>query len=343
MLLKSPIQRCVFTSSRSFLICSRLHQINQGSLHNKIPEHNIQSETNRLAKTGKRFWDKGNVFYNEATNRYEVQLDGKTLRTPLGLPLTLPNTKKQLAYLISHEWTNLPSVSVKSSALPLTELAARAIDLESAHKINETENEKVKELIAIDDLKLGLLNYLDTDTCLIFAGVKDCDGLLRQKQDELYIPLIKEYDEFFTKYGKFKGLLKNDESIKLNFLDCEKDGLRGNKQSLKTKEVVMNWLNEISIFELIALEKTVLTTKSFLCGISILRSNVTDPKRMKDVFQINKDTQDKFWYKSVEEIIELGNLETIIQTSRWGEVEDTHDVEQREWLRSLAGAALVSH
>ncbi|KAI5953306.1 ATP12 [Candida jiufengensis] len=338
-----PTTRYAFTTYRSFSLSSKWLNFNKGSLADKSIEHNTQSETNRLAKTGKRFWDKGNVLYNESTNKYEVQLDGKTLRTPLGLPLILPPTKKQLAYLISHEWTNLQSTSVKSSALPLTELAARAIDLESAHKIDENENEKVKEIIAIDDLKMGLLKYLDTDTCLIFAGIKDCDGLLRQRQDQLYLPLIKEYNEFFTNFGHQQNLLKNDEKIELNFLDCEKDGLRGNKQSLKTKEVVMNWLNKIDIFELIALEKTVLTTKSFLCGTSILRSNVSDPQRMQTVFQVNKNTQDKFWYKSVEEIIELGNLETIIQTSRWGEVEDTHDVEQKEWLRSLAGAALVSH
>ena len=309
----------------------------------KTIEHNIKSETNRLSKTGSRFWDKGHVFYNQETGRFEIQLDGKTLRTPMGLPLTLPETKKQLAYLIAHEWTHLPKISLKSSALPLTGLAARAIDLESTGTEKKVDNNGGEEMLAIEDLKLSMLKYLDTDTCLIFAGARDCDGKLRKKQEELYRPLIEEYNDFFTKYGLSKNLLKHGEKIELKFLDCEKDGLRGNKQTLKTQQVVIEWLDQLDIFEFVALEKSILTTKSFLCAVSVLRSNVSDESRMKDVFQLNRDSNDSFWYKTVEEIIELGNLETILQTGEWGEVEDTHDVEQRDWLRSLTSAALLSH
>lgn len=311
-------------------------------IHNDL-EHNIQSETNKLAKTGRKFWDKCDVYLNPNTNLYEIQLDGKTLRTPLGFPLTVPKNKKQLAYLISHEWTNLPNISVKSSALPLTGLAARAIDLLKRNEIDEETNEQVKEVIAIKDLKESLLRYLNTDTCLIFAGKKDCDGKLRKRQEELYRPLIKEFQEFLTEFGHKSSRLPKNDKIVLQTLDCETDGLRGNYQTQSTQDVVIEWMDQLDIYELIALEKSILTTKSFLCGASILRSNVSDPERMHAVFQVNKDTQDKFWYKNVEEIIEMGNLETILQTGEWGEVEDTHDVDQREWLRSLACAALVSH
>ncbi|CAK9438553.1 uncharacterized protein LODBEIA_P27770 [Lodderomyces beijingensis] len=309
----------------------------------KTIEHNTRSETNRLAKTGKRFWNSSGVFFNSKTKNYEIQLDGKTLRTPLGFPLALPESKQQLAYLVAHEWTNLPNISVKSSALPLTELASRAIDLDRKDQVAEAEREKAENVIAVEDLKVGMLRYLDTDTCLIFAGKKDCDGKLRVKQEEIYPPLIKECEEFFTTFGRKNQILEESEEITLRSLDCEKDGLRGNTQDHKTQELVLRWLDELDIFELVALEKTVLTTKSFLCGVSLLRSNVSDPARMQSVFQVNKDTSDAFWYKTVQEIIELGNLETIMQTGEWGEVEDTHDVEQRHWLRSLASAALVSH
>lgn len=341
-----PIQRLAYHGTRCFtrasLLLNRLS--NLSSLGgDKTIEHNIKSETNKLSKTGNRFWDKGHVFHNKNTGRYEVQLDGKTLRTPLGLPLTLPENKKQLAYLIAHEWTHLPKISLKSSALPLTGLAARAIDLGSKSNEKGIEDEGGDGMLPLEDLKLSMLKYLDTDTCLIFAGAKDCDGKLRKKQEELYRPLIEEYNDFFTQYGVNKNLLKENERIELKFLDCEKDGLRGNKQSLKTQQMVIDWLDQLDIFEFVALEKSILTTKSFLCAVSILRSNVSDESRMKDVFQLNRDSNDLFWYKTVEEIIELGNLETILQTGEWGEVEDTHDVEQRDWLRSLTSAALLSH
>ncbi|KAI5967088.1 ATP12 [Candida theae] len=343
---RSPIPKLAYLGVRRFsktvFSCNRLANISSSG-GDKTVEHNIKSETNRLSKTGSRFWDKGRVFHNHSTGRYEIQLDGKTLRTPLGLPLTLPESKKQLAYLIAHEWTHLPKISLKSSALPLTGLAARAIDLESAGNQKQSDNDGGEEMLAIEDLKLSMLKYLDTDTCLIFAGAKDCDGKLRKKQEELYRPLIDEYNDFFTQYGLSRNLLKENERIELKFLDCEKDGLRGNRQTLKTQQVVVDWLDQLDIFEFVALEKAILTTKSFLCAVSVLRSNVSDESRMSDVFQLNRNSKDFFWYKTVEEIIELGNLETILQTGEWGEVEDTHDVEQRDWLRSLTSAALLSH
>ncbi|KAI3404937.2 ATP12 [Candida oxycetoniae] len=334
---------CIRTLCSTRVIYQGSNVLSRASAIDKSIEHNIKSETNRLAKTGKRFWDKCGIHFNRETGKYEIQLDGKTLRTPLGFPLALPETKKQLAYLIVHEWTNIPNISVKSSTLPLTSLAARSIDLQNKHDVNEEAKEKAKGVIAIEDLKVSLLRYLDTDTCLLFSSKKDCDGKLRQKQNELYLPLIEEYNDFFTTFAHKRKLMKSDEKLELKTLDCEKDGLRGNKQSQLTQTVALNWMHELDIFELIALEKAILTTKSFLCGVSILRSNVSDLERMQQVFQINKETQEKYWYKSVEEIIELGDLETILQTGEWGEVEDTHDVDKRDWMRSLACAALVSH
>ena len=49
----------------------------------------------------------------------------------------------------------------------------------------------------------------------------------------------------------------------MKYLDCETDGLRGNKQDETTQLVVLDWLNQLPIYDLIALEKTILTTKSF--------------------------------------------------------------------------------
>ncbi|CAI5758949.1 unnamed protein product [Candida verbasci] len=330
--------RCLSNSYR--LLNSRIN-INGNSTSlgiDKTVEHNIKSETNRLSKTNSRFWDKGNVYYNPKTEKYEIQLDGKTLRTPLGFPLELPKNKKQLAYLIAHEWTNLPNISVKSSTLPLTNLASRVIDLENKDKSDNIE--KKENMLALEEVKLNMLRYLDTDTCLIFAQHRDCDGKLRKRQDEIHKPLIEEFNEFFTKWGHKQNLIKKDEEIRLNYLDCETDGLRGNKQGEKTQQVVLDWLDHLPIFDIIALEKTIFTTKSFLCGITLLRSNSITHK---EIYQFNKSTPDEYYYKSLQELVELGNLETILQTDQWGEVEDTHDVDKHDWLRNLASAALLCH
>lgn len=333
------LSRCLVNTARIFQ--SRIPANNSASLGiDKSIESNIQSETNKLAKTGARFWKKGDVYFNSETKKYEIQLDGKTLRTPLGFPLELPESKKQLAYLIAHEWTHLPDLKVKSSTLPLTALATRAIDLSKHHLSN---SDKAKEMLALEDIKLQMLRYLDTDTCLIFATNRECDGKLRKRQEEIYRPLIAEFDDFFTKYAHSKKLIPESESIELKFLDCEKDGLRGNRQGETTQEVVLDWLDQLPIYDLIALEKTILTSKSFLCGISLLRSNVNDDNTLNELYQINKQTTEDYYHKSLEELVELANLETIFQTGEWGEVEDTHDVDKHDWLRNLASAALVCH
>ncbi|RCK60888.1 Protein ATP12, mitochondrial [Candida viswanathii] len=331
--------RCLANTARIFQ--SRVPKNNSSSLGiDRSVESNIQSETNKLAKTGARFWTKGHVHFNPETKRYEVQLDGKTLRTPLGFPLELPESKKQLAYLIAHEWTHLPDLKVKSSSLPLTALAARAIDLSKQHL---SEDEKAKEMLALEDIKLQMLRYLDTDTCLIFATNRECDGKLRKRQEEIYRPLIAEFNDFFTKYAHSKKLIPENESIELKYLDCETDGLRGNKQGEKTQEVVMDWLDQLPIYDLVALEKTILTAKSFLCGVALLRSNVNDEKTLQKVYQLNKQTAEDYYHRSLEDLVELADLETIFQTGEWGEVEDTHDVDKHDWLRNLASAALVCH
>ncbi|ABN65690.2 F1-ATP synthase assembly protein, partial [Scheffersomyces stipitis CBS 6054] len=293
----------------------------------KTVENNAKTDTNRLAKTLTKFWEKVDTHYDATKDLYEVQLDGKTLKTPLGFPLALPSSKKQLAYLIANEWANLPDLKIKTNMMPLTSIAARSIDLINIHEkeAGSEKNEMIAKVGDLDDIKFNMLRYLDTDTCLIFTTRDEYRGTLRKRQDELYLPLIAEFEDFFTIFAHNK-----EAEIKLEYLDCETDGIRGNKQSITTQNVVLQWLHLLPIYDLIALEKAILTSKSFLCGVTLLRSNAaqSDPKLMKE---------------TVEEIVELGNMETIFQTREWGEVEDTHDVDKVDWLRNLTSAALLCH
>lgn len=306
---------------------------------------NTPSATNRLEKTLTKFWEKVDTTFNDKKNKYDVLLDGKTLKTPLGFPLSLPPQKSQLAHLIAHEWKNLPDLKIKTNSLPLTSIASRSIDLEEIHReTNKVNDEMIAKVGSLLDIKLNLLRYLDTDTCLIFTTTDEYQGKLRTRQNELYLPLIAEYEDFFTTYGqKHANLLPEGHKIQLEFLDCETHGLRGNKQSITTQNVVLHWMDSLPIYDLIALEKSVLTTKSFLCGATILRLNVSNPETKRDLYQVNKSSPEEYYFRTVAEVIELGNMETIFQTEQWGEVEDTHDVDKVDWLRNLSSAALLCH
>lgn len=338
VLFRAPLVRLYATngSMKSFIPTSAPLGVD------KTIESNVKSETNKLSKTLEKFWEKVDTVYNKQTGEYEVQLDGKTIKTPQGFALTLPISKKHLAHLIRHEWANLPDLKIKTHSLPLTSIASRAIDLINCQK--EGNPELIAKIGNIDDIKYNLLRYFDTDTCLIFATEKEYEGKLRQKQNELYKPLIKEYEDFFTKYGREHNLLPSDDyKVKIESLDCETDGLRGNEQSLTTQNIVLHWLNQLPIYDLVALEKAILTSKSFLVGISLLRSNVSDSDIMSSLYQVNKSNVDEYFHKTLEELVEMGNLEIIFQTAEWGEVEDTHDVDKVDWLRNLAAAAILCH
>lgn len=301
--------------------------------------NNIKSETNRLEKTLTKFWDNVETRYNQENNGYEVCLDGKALKTPLGNVLSIPGNKKQLSFLIGHEWDTLVDLKIKPDTLPLTSMASRATDLEIVFGAKEIDQDLVTKIGDLSDVKYNILRYLDTDTCLIFTTLDEYEGRLRSKQEELYRPLIAEFESFFTEFGRSQNLLPSeDHKVSLEFLDCETDGIRGNSQSITTQNIVLLWLNSLPIYDLVALEKAILSSKSFLCGASVIRSNAQGPR---ELYQVNKESEADFFHKTVEEIVEMGNLETIFQTQEWGEVEDTHDVDNADWLRNLSSAALV--
>lgn len=303
---------------------------------------NIKSEANRLEKTLTKFWDKVETSFNKKTQSFETHLDGKALKTPLGNILSVPANKKQLAYLVSHEWENLIDLKIKPNSLPLTSMVARATDLGIVFGSEEVDKDLVTKVGDLQDIKYNILRYLNTDTCLIFTTLDEYEGRLRNKQEELYRPLIEEFESYFTEFGRKKDLLPSpDHKVELTYLDCETDGIRGNSQTITTQNIVLLWLDSLPIYDLVALEKAVLSSKSFLCGAAIVRSNASDSQIQSELYQVNKANEAEYFKKSVEEIVEMGNLETIFQTQEWGEVEDTHDVDNADWLRSLSSAALV--
>lgn len=304
--------------------------------------NNVKSETNRLEKTLTKFWNKAVAKFNEETGQYDVCLDDKPLKTPLGNRLSVPAEKKQLAHLIGHEWDTLVDMKIKPNTLPLTSMVSRATDLSIVHGAEKVDKNLVTKIGDLQDIKYDMMRYLDTDTCLIFTTLEEYEGSLRQRQEELYRPLIAEYEDYFTEHARRNNLLPSPNyKVKLEYLDCDTDGLRGNRQSLTTHNIVLLWLDQLPIYDLVALEKAILSSKSFLCGASILRSNVADKKRQVELYQLNKEREADYYKKSIEELVEMCNLETIFQTQEWGEVEDTHDVDNADWLRNLSSCALV--
>ncbi|KAK9361263.1 hypothetical protein V1504DRAFT_406365 [Lipomyces starkeyi] len=241
----------------------------------------------------KRFWEKANIKTTE--DGHQINLDVRPIRTSSGHPLIVPHNKTILAHLIVQEWATLPSLQIKPHSLPLTSLAARAIDITKSEDAKVTKESIVKPL----------LPYLDTDTMLIFAPSAEYNGALRKAQEEIYRPMIE-----WAEAQVFKG-------AKLNFSDGDK-GLTGNMQSESIKRTAAAWANSLDVWQLTAFERAVLEGKSFLGGIKLVNREI-----------------------STSDLAEAVTLEVLHQMKRWGEVEDSHDVDWADLRRQIASAAVL--
>lgn len=286
-------------------------------------ESNVKSETNRLAKGGKKFW-KNVTLGTTPENKIQIELDSKPIRTPLGNKLIVEGDRKLLALLLQHEWDSVSDSAVKQHSLPLTSLVSRCIDLESTNGVDGDAELRTKIGGDRNAINKDLLRYLDTDTLLVFSPKAEYEGTLRKAQDKLYLPIIKSIEKYLT-----DNFSKDHQPIKLSILDADVHGLRGNMQDAATKEAATKFLDSLSAWNLAVFEKTVLSSKSFMCGILLL---------------VNKALQNnvKELVYTTDDIVEASTLETIYQTERWGEVEDTHDVNKRDIKRNINAAAVVA-
>ena len=115
----------------------------------------------------KRFYE--NATAAEVDGGYAVQLDGKSIKTPLGTLLVMPTAA--LADAVADEW-NAQGDEINPKSMDLTPLAGTAIDRVPGVR---------------DDLIEGLLRYGDTDLlCYRSEHPKD----LVDRQDAAWQPLL---------------------------------------------------------------------------------------------------------------------------------------------------------
>lgn len=279
----------------------------------------------------KRFWDNVDLHYT-TSDRIDLQINGKTINTPIGNALSLSTHREPLAYLVKKEWENIAKNEVNPFLLPLTSLTARCIDFET---VNKGTNHDLQDKIGanVDTIANSLLRYLDSDTLLVFAPRNELEGKLRSEQNRLYLPIIKSIEILLNEeYGDQQKDKNRDkhEFTHLSILDADIHGIRGNMQPDRIKEAALRYINSLTMWELAIFEKITTVTKSFICGMLLIENKSRKTK--------NPDLQ-----ISVDDIIRATTLETIHQTERWGEVEDTHDINRCEMYRNVLSAAIVAY
>ncbi|KAK5138520.1 hypothetical protein LTR08_000107 [Meristemomyces frigidus] len=267
----------------------------------------------------KRFWK--NVSVKDTDEGLQVLLDTRPVRTAGRQILHLPHHKRAVATSIALEWDQLSSAqqALKQHYVPMTSLTSRAVDLETADRNGD------------DTLRAALvqmlMRYLGTDTLLCWAPEKNIHEpehqgkvSLRQKQREVAEPIIA-----FLKTHIFPG-------VDINPI-LDETSIVPTPQPEMTRAVIRGWVHSLPAYELAALERGVLATKSLLVATRLL------VEWSHEFSHLRKGTDvERF---GVEEAAEAATLEVMHQVRQWGEVEDTHDVEREDLRRQLGSLILL--
>lgn len=281
----------------------------------------------------KRFWK--NVSVKETDDgQLQVHLDGRPVRNAKRQVLSLPRDKRALASGIAIEWDQLISAqqALKQHYVPLTSLASRASDLQAADQHEGPANKARQQVVSM------LMRYLGTDTLLCWAPAQsryqsDKPGArpLRQRQKDIAEPIIAWLTTHIWPGVEIVPILGEDSIVPIS-------------QPEITRSVIRGWVTGLPAFELAALERATLATKSVLVAARLLMEWSADMSPRNQLLgSTSEDAASIADAESfdIEQAAEAASLEVLHQTEQWGEVEDTHDVEKEDLRRQLGSAVLL--
>lgn len=175
------------------------------------------------------------------------------------------------------------------------------------------------------------MGYLDTDTLLCWApqrSARDTELLekqglktesLRDQQIRIAQPIIAFLSADVWPGVEIKPVLNPDSIVPT-------------PQPQITKEVIRGWVSGLPAYELAALERGVLASKSLMVATRFLIE-------WSEAFRhLQREGRSRF---GIDEAAEASSLEVRYQTGMWGEVEDTHDVEKEDLKRQLGSVILL--
>ncbi|UPX16401.1 uncharacterized protein EKO05_0006804 [Ascochyta rabiei] len=266
----------------------------------------------------KRFWTDVSVI--DGGGGLQIFLDNRPVRNPNKDILTIPASKPQLATAVALEWDLLVSAqqAMKHHYIPMTSLAARAIDLDTA---DAKGDDRIR-----DSIVQLCMRYLSTDTLLCWApeyvlnDVKQNGKTLRQLQQEVATRIIAHLTTHVWPGVQIKPILEPDSIMPVDQPDL-------------TKDVIRAWVSALPAYELAGLERAVLASKSVLIGTRLVHE-------WAEAFSDSRKPGTKKTF-GIEEAAEAASLEVRWQTKAWGEVEDTHDVEKEDMKRQLGSVILL--
>ncbi|KAI1091372.1 ATP12-domain-containing protein [Rostrohypoxylon terebratum] len=277
----------------------------------------------------KRFWK--DVHVREVDGAWEVHLDTRPIRHPdTKKVVRIPLSKTLLAHALAIEWDMLLSAqqATRAHLIPLTSLVCRALDIgDDDAGVGGGKAGEVREGIA----KM-LLRYLDTDSLLCWAPPPKYDDAPGESLRDRQKKAAEEVVGFLTSHV-WPGI--SIEPV----LDGECIMPRSHPEV--TRQIIQGWIMGLSHWELAGLERGVLAGKGLLGAVRLLVewSEGFVGAGIGDGASSTSPGEGKKF--GVEEAARLASIEVDWQTGRWGEVEDTHDVEKEDLRRQLGSVVLL--
>lgn len=267
---------------------------------------------------------------------YQIHLDARPLRHPTTKTIVnVPLSKPLLAHALALEWDLLTSAqqATKNHLIPLTSLVCRALDIaDDDVKHHGGGGGFAPVRTAITDV---LLRYLDTDSLLCWAPPQT-DPLASDQTP------LRELQERTA--GEVIGYLSTHVWPGVEIEPVLDEGLLlPREQKPGVREVIQGWVMGLDAWDLAGLERAALAGKSLLGAARLVvewsEGSAGRAGRGASIGGgAQRSTKRAF---GVEEAAKAASLEVDWQTGKWGEVEDTHDVEKEDLRRQLGSAVLL--
>jgi len=273
---------------------------------------------------------------------YEVHLDSRPLRhLETKEIIRIPLSKPTLAHALAVEWDHLTSAqqATKQHLTPLTSLICRALSIASddAAAASPSAAPIRKSIVT------ALLRYFDTDCLLCLspapsasdptspaAALNAAGQSLRDVQEETLRQVLRYLHARVWPGLEIEPVL-DDESL---FPRSQKPGVR---------EAVGGWIEGLDPWELAGLERATLAGKGLLGATRLVVEWSEGPagagtKVSAGDSLLGEEEEERF---GVEAAARAASIEVDWQIRRWGEVEDTHDVEKEDIRRQLGSVVLL--
>lgn len=226
--------------------------------------------------------------------------------------------------------------ATKQHLVPLTSLVCRALDIaedDAKHTASSPSSSPGGFAPIRTAITTVLLRYLDTDSLLCWAPpptdpVPEGETTLRALQERTAGDIVSFLSTRVWPGVEFEPVLDEASIVPRR----QKDGVR---------EVIQGWVMGLDPWDLAGLERATLAGKSLLSGVRLLVEWSEGPAGQAGRDMAAAQGLGEKRKFGVEEAARATSLEVEWQTGRWGEVEDTHDVEKEDVRRQFGSVVLL--